>query len=248
MIRINDVSLSCLGRNLVLTELRPPAPEDLPEEALEDPIFDKNQWFTPIGDYLVDPKMLEGYTPYSLNFNLDASDNKLYYTHLEHSIVNGRIKTIESQILKCKDDQYCYMVTLIMKWIARFQASLRTLAGKHYSTIGNYGIFFEMTQRGIIHGHGVMYINNSYADQVSQLMTMAWVKIANVKFCAQQKMSYSGKINRTFSKCNSIDHWVKYITKEQKHKIYLELIRKNKEYYSDLYKYKLRLELIDFNF
>lgn len=246
MIRINDVSLSCLGRNLVLTELRPPAPEDLPAEALESPIFDKNQWFSPIGDYLVNPVALEGYTPYALNFNLDISDNMLYYTHKEFRICSRGQIIYETQELKKPNDQYCYMVTLINKWIARFKSSLRTFAGQRYSEIGNYGIFFEMTQRGIIHGHGLMYVNNSYDQQVSQLMTMAWVKVANVKFAAQQKMSYSGKVNRTFSRCHSIDQWVKYITKEQKHKIYLELLQKNKEYYSNLWKYRLRLEMIDF--
>lgn len=240
-----DCSLSCLGRNLVLTELRPPEPGSLPPVALEEPIFDKNQWFTPIGDYLVDRKMLDGYTAYALNFNLDISDTKLYNIHKTHVISQkGQITTHDEYVLKSSDDQYCYMVTLIMKWLSRFNSSLKTLAGRNYSTIGNYGIFFEMTQRGVIHGHGLMYINNSYDQQVSQLMTMAWVKIANVKFCAQQKMSYSGKVNRTFSRCHSIDQWVKYITKEQKHKIYIEYLTKNKEYYNNLYKYRMMSELI----
>lgn len=245
MINLSDCSLTCLGRKLVLTDLRPPAPEDLPEEALAEPIFDKNQWFTPIGDYICHKEMLEGFTPYALNFNLDASDNNLYYNSF---ILDEKGRMRNADVLKTKDDQYCYMHTLIHKWFKRFRSSLRTFSGEHYSHIGPFAVFFEMTQRGIIHGHGLMYINNSYHESVSQLMSMAWVKVANVKFCAQQKYSACGKLDRTFSKCNNVDSWVKYITKEQRHKVYLAYLEFCRNHYTCLYKYNLRRELIEMNF
>lgn len=205
---IRDIPIiEVLGHTLVLTEVCPKRPR-----------FDPNPFFTPMGDYLVPSIVAESMTPYALNFNLDASSNFLY----KNTITWNNGKFTNTPVLKNPEEQYCYMVVLINRWLQRFRASLRQFAGRNYSTIGSYGIFFELTQRGIIHAHGMMYINNSYKNQISQLMTMAWVKVSEASFKAQQKFGAAGKINRTFDYCNKPESWIIYITKEQHNKLYHE--------------------------
>lgn len=208
---IRDIPvIEVLGHTLVLTEVCPKRPS-----------FDKNPFFTPMGDYLVPSIVAESMTPYALNFNLDISSEFLYKRSSQFEISqNG--KFIHNNVLKSPNEQYCYMVVLINRWLQRFRASLRQFAGRNYSTIGSYGIFFELTQKGVIHAHGMMYINNSYKNQISQLMTMAWVKVSDASFKAQQKFGAAGKINRTFDYCNKPESWIIYITKEQHNKLYHE--------------------------
>lgn len=156
-------------------------------------------------------------TPYACNFNLDVSDNNLYDISNALSIGRGgRVNMTQTRVLKDDLSQYNYMCKLIYTWMKKVSFALGRCSSK-YKYIQAYAIFFEKTQRGVIHAHGLVFVNNTYISATSQIMEQCWCETANVSRYAQSKLNKTGRHDKAFDGCNNIKSWLKYITKEYNH-------------------------------
>jgi len=99
------------------------------------------------------------------------------------------------------------------KWKSLFLKRMGALCNSRY--IISYEIYPELTKSGIIHAHALLYYNSNYQN-IRTIMSKCWVDKAKkygVKMSAMKKKTASG-YDYAFDKCNNVDSWRKYITKE----------------------------------
>lgn len=197
---ISQCYIEMMGRKVVLDRLFAPPRDD--SEFLKPIVYN---CFEPI---------LADHTLYSINLNIPDSDDNLYCNKLTCSKDDyGNIIETNIRQLKPIKSQRKLMLKYIDKFFSTFMCTMRKLA-RFNSSIFSYAIAFEKTQKGIIHAHGILAMNNNYFTAVSQHMSMAWVKASGAKACAQHKLNYKGLHNNAFDKCNNFDSWMNYMLKE----------------------------------
>lgn len=97
-------------------------------------------------------------------------------------------------------------------WLKKLKRSLSSFMP--YVSMPAMEIYTEFTQQGLIHAHGLIYINNNYGPAVSDIMASLWVKI-NKGVQKSAMIKRNGKLtDRAFDKCNNVTNWTKYIRKE----------------------------------
>lgn len=199
----NDISecyIDMMGRKVSLDRLFAPPRDDA--EYLKPIVYN---CFVPI---------LADHTLYSINLNIPDSDPKLYEDKLTCvKGLTGKIEEKKETILISVKRQRKLMLKYIDKFFSTFMCTMRKLA-RFNSSIYSYAIAFEKTQKGIIHAHGILAMNNNYFTAVSQHMAMAWIKASGAKACAQHKTNAKGMHNNAFDKCNNFDSWMNYMLKE----------------------------------
>jgi len=99
------------------------------------------------------------------------------------------------------------------KWKSLFLKRMGALCNERY--IISYEIYPELTKSGIIHAHALLYYNSNYQN-IRTIMSKCWVdkaKSFGVKMSAMKKKTIHG-YDYAFDRCNNVDSWRKYITKE----------------------------------
>lgn len=216
------VTIQLLGQEVVLD--RPFAPPDA--ESVGDLSSNGYDKFVPLHRQA---HCLETYyhsTPYACNFNLDVNDPNLYDISKSVDYLNGKVIMTESKSMIDDLRQYNYMVKLIHDWMSSFRRCMAPVA-KFHRDIDAYVIFFEKTQNGVIHAHGLIYVNNTYHSATSEIMANAWCSVSGANHRAQRKKNKMGKYDKAFDKCNNVEKWIHYITKEYNYYV---------RYFSDLEK------------
>lgn len=150
---------------------------------------------------------------YSINLNLPSDSEHLTKLINTASMVNGKIEVKTERKLKSVKKQRIILDKIIGNFISYFQATMRRVAPKN-SIINSYAIAYELTQKGVIHAHGILQMNNMYYTAVSQHMAMAWVRASGSKACAQRKLNNKGLYDNAFDKCANFDSWTRYMFKE----------------------------------
>lgn len=186
---------SLFGAEVFLDRLTPP----------EDGIF----------DYDFRNCEYDGLRPYACTFTVpDISDS--IFKKAVISYEGGRIVSLEN--FRRPDEQVMILRGMIHTWMDKFQRNLKKLAPKS-STIWGYLITYELTKRGLVHAHGLLYVDNHYHTMVSQVMTQTWLNIAGGSWKAMQKISIRGDRfkDQAFDKCNNVQSWLLYILKMKPH-------------------------------
>lgn len=139
------------------------------------------------------------YTPYAVTFTYNAE------------ILSGLLENEPRPIAK----QWQWFQNDFNSWINLFRRRCKAVAdGTH---IACYEIYPELTKAGILHAHGLIYINNKYPS-ISHIMSKAWVDKTRKKgnsMLAMRKKNYRNSYDYAFAICNNVPSWRQYITKEQ---------------------------------
>lgn len=139
---------------------------------------------------------------YALTFTFDLS----------HQIMKG-YDNKELLVNQTKANQVAYFNKQFIKWYDRLCVNLATTMYK--VDIPAYEVYTEFTKNGLVHAHGLLYINNSYTSGVGSVMTNIWCSI-NPGVTWKAMSSKRGRfIDKAFDKCSNIPAWRKYISKEQ---------------------------------
>jgi len=187
--------------------------------ALNDGLFDYEFSNNMFMEYLD-----EFYMPYACTFTLpvDCPTINNSSTIWDTSLCKWNTKNT----LKPINEQQQILSGLIYKWLSHFQNKLRLVASKHFK-IQSYLITYEKTKSGVIHGHGLIYVDNRYYSVVSQIMTQSWLLFSNGDYKAMEKVSLTnGRFkDKAFDKCNNVKSWLNYILKDKeltKHNLYVD--------------------------
>lgn len=77
-------------------------------------------------------------------------------------------------------------------------------------------VYFELTKRGRIHGHGVILTQNNYTRGLSEIMSIQWARISKGSMTSMHKTNATGGRDHAFDRCNNVASWLNYISKEYK--------------------------------
>lgn len=141
------------------------------------------------------------YTPYAVTFTYNAD------------YILERIKDDTKPI----NTQWQWFQEDFTTWMNLFRRRCKSVADG--TNIGCYEIYPELTKAGVLHAHGLIYINNKYPS-ISHIMTKAWIDKTRRKgnsMLSTKKKNYRDSYDYAFSICNSVPKWREYITKEQPH-------------------------------
>ena len=124
--------------------------------------------------------------------------------------------TFNAEVMKSKSPftQWEIFKDTFVKWKILFIKRMNALCNTRY--IISYEIYPELTKSGIIHAHALLYYNSNYAN-IRTIMAKTWVDKAKqygVRLSSMKKKDPSGAYNYAFDKCNNVQSWRKYITKE----------------------------------
>lgn len=149
-----------------------------------------------------------GYIPYACTFTYpdDTTCNAL--------IKNSKSRMIAKYVLledASQKEQRDKMVRDITKWIN----AVNKLLPKS-TPIETTNIYFELTKKGRIHGHGIVYIANNYTIGVREMMALQWARISKGSMSSMHKTNATGGRDHAFDKCNNVSKWLAYISKEFK--------------------------------
>jgi len=218
-------SYSLYGAEVFLDRLTPE------KMALNDGLFDYEFSNNMFMEYLD-----EFYLPYACTFTLPVDCPLINnQTTVWDSSLN---KWNTNYVLKSIDVQQQILSGLIYKWLSHFQNKLRLVASKHYK-VQSYLITYEKTKSGVIHAHGLLYVDNRYHTVVSQIMTQSWLQFSNGDYKAMQKVSLTnGKFkDKAFDKCNKVKSWLLYILKDKeiiKHNIFIDKCKLETKYLQNI--------------
>lgn len=148
--------------------------------------------------------MDDTYTPYALTFTFNT-DHKIYKSYGEEPVL---------LIDQSPSIQMMYFKKKFMAWLSDIKTNLLTTSRS--IRIPAYEVYTEFTKQGLIHAHGLLYLNNNYHSGVSNTMSSVWCNI-NIGVQRKSMTSYKkGKYaDKAFDKCSDVLKWTKYITKEQ---------------------------------
>lgn len=99
-------------------------------------------------------------------------------------------------------------------WLNLFKRRCKSVADGTY--VACYEIYPELTKAGVLHAHGLIYINNRY-PAIAHIMSKAWVDKTRKKgnsMLAMKKKNYRNSYDYAFAICNDVAKWRQYITKE----------------------------------
>lgn len=139
------------------------------------------------------------YTPYAVTFTYNAE------------VLKGLLKDEQKPIAK----QWQWFQNDFNSWLNLFRRRCKAIADGTY--IACYEIYPELTKAGILHAHGLIYINNKYPS-ISHIMSKAWVDKTRKKgnsMLAMRKKNHRSTYDYAFAICNNVSRWREYITKEQ---------------------------------
>jgi hypothetical protein len=108
--------------------------------------------------------------------------------------------------------EFTHLYTL---WMKRFMR--RMICTNDTRVIGAYEVYPELTHRGVLHAHGLIWFTSNYFEATGATMTKAWVELTKkmgASMTAMKKKNDKGGYDYAFAKCNNVDKWRKYITKE----------------------------------
>lgn len=100
------------------------------------------------------------------------------------------------------------------EWKALFLRRAVALQNDRYFIA--YEVYPELTKNNTLHAHGLFYYNSGYPN-IANIMAKAWVdktrKDCGTSLTAMKKKTPKG-YDYAFAKCNNVESWRKYITKE----------------------------------
>lgn len=153
-------------------------------------------------------------TPYACTFTF-PSDNKQINNVTMTTVVSPKgITRTEVLTLKPFEDQLLVAIDLIKTWLKKLYNTLKRVSPNN-CYISDHIITFEKTKSGVVHAHGLIYVNNNYYTAVSQHMGLIWCKLSGGLLAALAKKNKAGKIDNAFDKCSDVYAWFEYITKDQ---------------------------------
>jgi len=147
----------------------------------------------------------QGYTPYAVTFTYPDET-----TVVSRVIKNGKLKSkyvaleMASQI-----EQRNKMIKDIYSWANAVNKLL-----PRGTPIQDGTVYFELTKKGRIHGHGIIFMYNKYVKGVSEIMSIQWVRISKGSMKSMHKVNAKGIQDNAFDKCNNVPAWLNYISKE----------------------------------
>lgn len=151
------------------------------------------------------------YTPYAITFtypDISVNYKRTVFSDKKKKMV---IRTYNCSLSEAPEDiQHRKITRDINSWMNNIQKHLPTS-----SNIKQIAVCFEKTKNNIIHGHGILTMNNRYVQAVSQVMEMYWIKISKGNYKAMHKVK-GRHVDNAFDKCNNVEKWVEYIMKECK--------------------------------
>lgn len=148
----------------------------------------------------------QGFTPYACTFTYpDEATVKSFVKS-----VKGRLKQEYVPLEKgTQQEQRAKMEKDIYSWVNAMNKLL-----PRSTPITNGNVYFELTKKGRIHGHGLIFIYNSYTKGLSQMMTLQWARISKGCMKAMNKTNATGGMDYAFDKCNNVKSWLTYCSKE----------------------------------
>lgn len=185
-----------LGAKVSLDRLLPPA-----DGSGNQPLRYDYMYLQPCEDVSV-------LTPYACTFTVPY-DSPMMWTSAPEVNDQGSFSSVAK--LKSLHDQLLQMKAWIDGWLREVRRALARLAPFNRDTEG-FLITFEVTQKGMIHAHGLIYMNNMYYTAVRDIMALCWLRITNANPKAMVKDKGKFK-DHAFDKCNNINAWMSYILK-----------------------------------
>lgn len=197
---INDFD-DCDLHRVALTDPMPPAEPQVSSGAL-------------VGQRMYDVRRfnfdLSECDPLAFTFTLPLDSVYKVVTDTTYSS-NGRMKQVKKNLLvrdMSPQVQWNHMQELIDKWRNRLETKFRL----HFM---QYEIYPELTQKGLIHAHGLLYHDCcNYVGGRCAIFAAEWCYISKGSVRATTKINHMGKIDYAFAKCSNVESWKKYITKE----------------------------------
>lgn len=138
------------------------------------------------------------HTPYAITFTFPVS---------------YRIK--KNPVLLCdmeKYDQYDHFLDLYNAWLKLLKRKLKSVMSK--VEIPCHEVYCEYTKSGLIHAHGLIYINNNYFTAVREIMAQQWKETCKGAKKSAMVKRKGENTDHAFDKCNNVKKWREYITKE----------------------------------
>lgn len=155
--------------------------------------------------------LVESYVPYACTFTF-PDDTQISTNYLNKKGTFGK-KYVLMEHADIKD-QRRHAENKISMWIN----NVNKMIPKSTPIFNWFNVYFELTKKGRIHGHGLFFINNGYTMGISQIMTLQWSRITKGDMRAMSKIGASGRNDFAFDRCNNIEKWLEYCSKEHKKK------------------------------
>lgn len=149
-------------------------------------------------------------TPYAFTFTFPSDlvpSIREPHVNRKGQLVEAYIKTPMGEL--SFDVQWRYFLKLFKVWVNRLN---NKLLGKSVAFQG-FEIYPELTKQGVLHAHGLFYINSMYFSGVSDICAMTWCNVSKCKQYSQIKTNKMGKVDKAFDKCTNTESWKKYISK-----------------------------------
>lgn len=151
------------------------------------------------------------YTPYAITFtypDISVNYKKTVFSEKKKKQV---IRTYNCSLSEAPDDiQYKKIMRDINSWLVAVNKHL-----SRKSDIKQIAVCFEKTKNNIIHGHGILTMDNKYIQAVSQVFEMYWLRISKGNYSAMHK-NKGRHVDNAFDKCSNVARWIEYIMKECK--------------------------------
>lgn len=145
--------------------------------------------------------------PYALTFTFPAPGDRLFASDKPLRIYNKYF--LNRNIY----EQMNYFKNQFEIWLAKVKRALKVMQTN--VEIPCYEVYAELTQQGVLHAHALMYVNNNYSQAVREIMMEQWRKINPGVYKISMKKKKGSGTDYAFDRCNKVDTWRKYITKEQ---------------------------------
>lgn len=191
-----------------------------------------------IGRYIYqDDRSIFNYSdiPYAVTFTYPK--NYIFSVEKIMDTTDGRMILID-KINYLKDCSHCVQWDQFKKdfdkWLILLKRQLAICPNNR--NISRMMFFPEHTKEGQIHVHGLINMNNNYYSAVSDKMALAWHKVTNTDIRSSIKYK-NGFVDKAFDRCNDVNKWIQYITKENKTNYQDGIMSDVVQYFNDEIKY-----------
>jgi len=153
---------------------------------------------------------IEYMTPYAFTFTFPSDLIPLIrepHVNRKGILTESYIKTPMSELPF--DVQWKYFLKLFKVWVNKLN---NKLLGKTIC-FQKWDVYPELTKQGVLHAHGLFYINSMYYSGVSDICAITWCNVSKCKQYATIKQNVKGGYDKAFDKCSNIESWTKYISK-----------------------------------
>lgn len=151
-------------------------------------------------------------TPYACTFTVPTDNKDFYDVQKTTTFSKGKIQVVEDLTIKPFLVQIQILREIFFTWLKKLRSTLKRLAPRNCAIV-DYLLVYEQTKSGMVHAHGLIYINNNYYTAVSQHMGLIWSKLIKGKIAAMHKLNVAGKYDNAFDKCSDIYAWTLYMLK-----------------------------------